>query len=202
MNINNGGQPNPNAYSDKSNTGAEFQSKEEYFDTQYSDPNFRDQESELNLESIVSAPMIAVSKANSIMLSGQTEFILNYCFNQFVNNNRTTYEPKMIDLVVNNVNNENSIVQIPLLTLLPINSLAIDKMKVNFNMEITSISSYKSQSGSLDRKAQLSGKLSGDKNNGSNSTSSNRNLEVSVEASKLPLPNGLLNIIEMYSKIN
>lgn len=202
---NNKNQPNANAYSlnrdrkDGLNNEASM-----YFDVQNSDPNFRDQESEINLDSIISAPMVAVSKANSIMLSGQSEFILNYCFYKITAaDNTTTYEPKMIVLAVKKGTENTSFIEIPLLTLLPINSLAIDRMKVEFNMEITSISSYKANNNdSLDRKAQLSGKLSGDKKNNDNNLNSSKNLSVFVEASKLPLPNGLLNIIDMYSKIN
>ncbi|GEM_PF-1498563 len=198
-------QPNANAYS-LSNDRNDVKNKETavYFDVQNSDPNFRDQESEINLDSIISAPMVAVSKANSIMLSGQSEFILNYCFNRVIApDNTVTYQPKMIVLVAKKGSEGTSFIDIPLLTLLPINSLAIDKMKVKFNMEITSISSYKANSNdSLERKAQLSGKLSGDKKNSNKGTHSNKNLSVFVEASKLPLPNGLLNIIDMYSKIN
>lgn len=202
---NNKNQPNANAYSlNKDRNDAINKESAVYFDVQNSDPNFRDQESEINLDSIISAPMVAVSKANSIMLSGQSEFILNYCFNKLTaSDNSITYEPKMIVLSVKKRAEEVSFIDIPLLTLLPINSLAIDKMKVEFNMEITSISSYKAdRENSLERKAQLSGKLSGDKKNSGNAINSNKNLSVFVEASKLPLPNGLLNIIDMYSKIN
>lgn len=198
-------QPNANAYSLNNDRGDGINKEASmYFDVQNSDPNFRDQESEINLDSIISAPMVAVSKANSIMLSGQSDFIINYCFNRLIaSDNTVTYEPKMIVLVVKKGLESTSFIEIPLLTLLPINSLAIDKMKVKFNMEITSISSYKAGSNdSLDRKAQLSGKLSGDKKNRDNSYDSSKNLSVYVEASKLPLPNGLLNIIEMFSKIN
>lgn len=202
---NNKNQPSASAYSlNKDRNDAINKESSVYFDVQNSDPNFRDQESEINLDSIISAPMVAVSKANSMMLSGQSEFLLNYCFNRLTtSDNSITYEPKMIVLVVKKRDEDDSFIEIPLLTLLPVNSLAIDKMKVEFNMEITSISSYKANDdNSLERKAQLSGKLSGDKKNSVNAINSNKNLSVFVEASKLPLPNGLLNIIDMYSKIN
>lgn len=202
---NNKNQPSASAYSlNKDRNDAINKESSVYFDVQNSDPNFRDQESEINLDSIISAPMVAVSKANSMMLSGQSEFLLNYCFNRLTtSDNNITYEPKMIVLVVKKRDEDDSFIEIPLLTLLPVNSLAIDKMKVEFNMEITSISSYKANGdNSLERKAQLSGKLSGDKKNSVNAINSNKNLSVFVEASKLPLPNGLLNIIDMYSKIN
>lgn len=201
---NNKNQPNANAFSldNSRNLGMNLE-EAVYFDTQNSDPNFRDQESEINLESIITAPMVAVSKANSVMLSGQSEFILDYCFDKKTSiDNEVVYEPKMIKLMVQNSLEEVSTVNVPLLTLLPINSLAIDKLKVKFNMQITSISSYKADANnSLDRKAQLSGKLSGECKNKDNELPLNKNLSVYVEASKLPLPNGLLNIIDMYSKI-
>ncbi len=33
-----------------------------------------------SLESLISAPLTAISKANAMMLSGQAQFILDYCF--------------------------------------------------------------------------------------------------------------------------
>ena len=35
---------------------------------------------EQNIEGIISAPLVALSKANMMMLSGQTAFLLNNCF--------------------------------------------------------------------------------------------------------------------------
>jgi hypothetical protein len=224
---NNNREPSSSRNIDNNNTlNDPDSSREIYFDVQQSDPFFREQDAEVNLDSLITAPMVAVSKANSIMLSGQVQFILDYCFNQteykikdssgqITTNTSICYEPKMVNLIISqpnlteNPNNEKSITSegiysIPILTLLPINSLGIDKMKVDFSMDITSISSYKDQrNNSQERKSQLSGKLSGDqKNQKGEVTNSSKNLSVFVEASKLPLPNGILNIIDMYSKIS
>ena len=35
---------------------------------------------ELNIESVLIAPLVAASKANVMMLSGQARFLLDYCF--------------------------------------------------------------------------------------------------------------------------
>ena len=55
-------------------------------------PNFG---SELNIESIISAPLVAASKANVVMVTGQTRFLLDYCFKK---NDNNTYEPIMIEM--------------------------------------------------------------------------------------------------------
>ena len=49
--------------------------KDRFFDVQQKDESFREQESEVTLESLISAPVVAVSKANATMLSGQVQFI-------------------------------------------------------------------------------------------------------------------------------
>lgn len=35
-----------------------------------------------SIESLISAPLTAVSKANAMMLGGQVQFILDYCFKE------------------------------------------------------------------------------------------------------------------------
>jgi hypothetical protein len=194
-----------------------FDSKEVFFDIPRTLDIFRDQDSELNLESIVSAPVVAVSKANSTMLSGQLQFLLDYCFNRTDAENQS-YTPRMINLVVtrgdqsgSEENFEQVTIAVPVITLLPINSLGIDKMDISFTMEITSISSYKNSNGNrpdraLERKAQLLGKI-GSKEKGKPTSeksdpayNNDKNLSVRLEASKLPLPLGILNVIDMLNK--
>lgn len=191
----------------------------------------RNNESEINIESIISAPFIAISKANTMLLSGQARFILDYCF---VKKNRTSdysdfdseavYEPIMINLLMRKsvvkliddtensgqqkeiIESNEAIIAVPLLSIIPINSIAIDKIKVDFNMEITSITSYNNQSNNvIERKAQLNGKISADKGSSGKDTfesknSSSRTLSVQIEAGSLPLPLGILNILDLYSK--
>ena len=51
---------------------------------------------ELDIESLISAPLVAVSKANVVMAQGQTRFFLEYCFNKIGDN----YEPIMIRMAL------------------------------------------------------------------------------------------------------
>lgn len=212
-------EPSSNA---RSNSADDKGATEEvYFNAKSSDPYFRDQNSEMNLESIVSAPVIAVSKANSMMLSGQLSFLMDYCFIKTFREVETEggskrkeefHEPKMVNLVVRfpeetegkHVKENTTIIKIPILTLIPINSLGVDKMNVDFSMEITSVSSYKNMGDpALERKAQLSGKISSagkQKEQENGSAPENRNLKVVLEANKLPLPVGLVNMIEALNK--
>ncbi|MNK18858.1 hypothetical protein D3C87_370720 [compost metagenome] len=202
---------------------------------QSSNNYIRNNDSEINIESIISAPFIAISKANTMMLSGQARFILDYCFvkekkdgeapelSDFDEN--AIYKPVMINLlmqksVVKQVDNpetgewkeiietSKAIISVPLLSIIPINSIAIDKVKVDFNLDITSITSYNNQSnGIIERKSQLNGKISSDRRstgeNGEKFESKNtssRTLSVKIEAGALPLPLGILNILDLYSK--
>ena len=76
-------------------------------------------------------------------------------------------------------------------------------VKVDFDMEITSVTSYRSTHGVIDNQAQLHGHItSSPAGNGTidSKNKSNSRLKVNINASKLPLPTGLLSIIELYNK--
>jgi hypothetical protein len=181
----------------------------------------RDQDSELNIESIISAPLIALSKANTVMLNGQTHAILDQYFvaikkeeggEQNKVESQTIYQPKMINMTITKqveINgemvNHEMIFQIPLLSIAPINSIAIDKMKVSFNLEITSTTSYiNGANGIIERKAQLNGKISNEKHESSAekkyAKSNQKALKIDIQAHALPLPLGILNILDLYNK--
>lgn len=182
-------------------------------------PYIRDQDSELNIESIISAPLIALSKANTMILNGQTTSILDQ---YFIKKKRKTsgdplktkyfYQPKMINMVLTKfmkVEEETKpydvIFQVPLISIAPLNSIAIQKMNIAFNLDITSTTSYINQSNTIiERKAQLNGKISNtnqENNATSNYAKSNqRMLKINIQAGPLPLPLGVLNILELYSK--
>ena len=93
---------------------------------------------------------------------------------------------------------------IPLLCLVPINSLAIDKVTIDFDMEITSVTSYDSNKGIIDKQAQLKGKISSQPKEATNtgkddpSNSSTSHLKVNINAGPLPLPVGVLTILDLY----
>lgn len=182
-------------------------------------PYIRDQDSELNIESIISAPLIALSKANTMILNGQTTSILDQYFTKTKRKTRGDtikakylYQPKMINMVLTKfmkVEDETKpydvVFQVPLISIAPLNSIAIQKMNIAFNLDITSTTSYINQSNTIiERKAQLNGKISNtnqENNTAPNYSKSNqRMLKINIQAGPLPLPLGVLNILELYSK--
>lgn len=189
-------------------------------------PFHPDYSSELDIESIISAPLVAASKANVVMVTGQTRFLLEYCFNEKGNN----YEPKMINMVMTRsvtdpskkpgeagyIQEAKMTFAIPLLCLVPLNSLAIDKVTVDFDLEITSMTSHEvkmettstigdgdQRRNIIDKKAQLNGKISNKRDKAGNEqykTQSTSRLAVNINAGPLPLPVGVLTILDLYTK--
>ena len=176
----------------------------------------------LDIESLISAPLVAVSKANAVMMQGQTRFLLEYCFNK----KGAGYEPVMIRMALTktiitpsqpglpeSIQGITTHFELPLLTIIPLNSLAVDKMSIDFDLEITSVNAAESKSANetnttiTDKKPQLFGRISNDPNR---NTSDEKNtqakpqpssiLKVNINAASLPLPKGLLAIIDLYTK--
>jgi len=205
----------------------------------------------LDIESLISAPLVAVSKANAVMMQGQTRFLLEYCFNK----KGASYEPVMIRMALTkaiiappqpaqpgtppvdasppgvtpvvaaspgkaatpakseSIQGVTTHFELPLLTIIPLNSLAVDKMSIDFDLEITSVNATGSKSANetnttiTDKKPQLFGRISNDptsKNSDEKTTQSkpqpSSTLKVNINASSLPLPKGLLAIIDLYTK--
>ena len=65
---------------------------------------------ENNIESLISAPLRAVSKANMLMLSGQTKFVLNNCFDV---SEEGLYRPKMVNMTIQRGNSEELTFRVP-----------------------------------------------------------------------------------------
>lgn len=185
-----------------------------------------DYSSELNIESIISAPLVAASKANVVMVTGQTRFLLEYCFNKIKGNN---FEPKMINMVMSrnvidtskkpgepgHMQEVKMAFTIPLLCLVPLSSLAIDKVTVDFDLEITSMTSREAtmettsliddgeKRNIIDKKVQLHGRISNKRDKRCNDqyqTQSTSRLAVNINAGPLPLPTGVLTILDLYNK--
>jgi|TARA_B110000902_G_scaffold228848_1_gene269244 hypothetical protein len=178
--------------------------------------------SELSIDSLISSPLVAASKANAEMMLGQTQFILNTCFTK-KEGETNSYDPIMIQMSLSqSIIDSNKLpsdedymtikkinFEVPLFCLIPINSLAIDKITVDFVMEVTSTSSWKLTDEDLDKtgkrvnkkQAQLNGKIKGGSNGNSQySKDSSSKLTVHINASPLPLPMGMLTILDLYSK--
>ncbi len=165
---------------------------------------------EINIESIISAPLIAASKANVMILVGQANFLLDNCFEQ----KGDLYQPIMVEMLLTQpvmdhtkqpddpdyISIKKMAFQVPLLCLLPLNSIAVDKVNVDFDLEITSIGSYQSNTNIMEKKAVLNGRVAPASNGQEQyNTQSSSRLKVNIHVDKLPLSKGLLSILDMYT---
>jgi len=157
-----------------------------------------------SLEALISAPLTAISKANAMMLSGQAQFILDFCFK----NNGDSYIPIQIKLEYSK-GSEKSFFYLPLLTILPLNNLAVDKVDVNFCVEVTSTTSQVSsepmlsnpaKSRILKKKARIGAKISSSEKGKYKGPHSKNGISVSIEAKQIPLAKGITTLIDVYSK--
>lgn len=184
---------------------------------------------DLNIESIISAPLIAVSKANAMMVTGQTRFLLDYCFTKITEKvvdpttNKTVkkskYKPILIEMMMTKsdlkpaegmegeanytparIEYTELSFNVPLLCIVPISNLAIDKVDFDFNLHITSITTYNND-GPIEKKAQLNGKISAqDSTNSKYNMEKTEDLKLNISAKQLPLPKGVLSILDLYTK--
>lgn len=165
----------------------------------------------LNIESLLSAPLVAAANANAMMQKEQLDFLMNYCFTK----NEDSYKPIVIEMELQSSTDDDNAslsFEIPLLTLLPINSLSVEEVNIQFEMEITSQTSSQnnSQLGGNTKNnntAKLHGKVSYDSKEQQANTSkrsySKRNdakLDVNIKAGNLPLPIGVTTILDTYIK--
>ena len=157
-----------------------------------------------SLEALISAPLTAISKANAMMLSGQAQFILDYCFK----NDGDSYSPVTIKMEYSK-EGKKSYFHLPLLTILPLNNLAVEKVYVNFNMEVTSTSTLVPSEASrnnpakskiLKKKARIGAKIASTAKGKINDDPSKNGISVSIEAKQIPLAKGISTLIDVYSK--
>ena len=182
----------------------------------------------MNIDQVISAPLVAASTANAMMLKDQAQFLMEFCFDVTQRKNEkgevigVTHTPRMIEMVMKRsiidpqkesgdpaaIKIIEMVFSVPVLTLIPINSLAVDEVKIEFDMEITSQSSQSadaSKTTGLDdgsQKTQLKGKISYDSKESGSKTSRRQNsskLKVQVHAGNLPLPVGVTAMLDMYS---
>lgn len=182
----------------------------------------------LPMKSLLGAPLKAATDANGMMARTQTQFMLSTCFDK----KGDDLEPIMVSF-----NITRSIVKpdgtaatpptatvkftLPLLTLIPLNSLAVDDVKVHFEMEVkssTSKDNESSQEQETAAKADITAKYNaglfsvevhGSVSHNSKSSSSQKEhyeasnqakYEVDVHAGQLPLPTGVTTIINAFTK--
>jgi hypothetical protein len=95
---------------------------------------------------------------------------------------------------------------IPLICLIPINNIVVDKINVDFDLEITSVYQAPTGRGLADgdpineKKAALHGKIANRSSDGKSEEKGAARLKVNINASPLPLPLGLLSVLDLYTK--
>ncbi len=183
----------------------------------------------LPMKELIGAPLVAASEANNMMALSQTKFLLGTCFELKKEGDNEVHKPVMINMtvtrsVLNPDGSEAGPIQsdlsLPLLTIIPINSLAVDEMNFSFEMEVkssfesnataTNSSEQKQQEGiskTLEQgsvSAELSGSVASsekaDNSEHSNYKKSNAaKYEINAHAGQLPLPVGITTIIDTYA---
>ena len=184
----------------------------------------------LPIKSLISAPLLAGAEANAKMAITQTQFLLSTCFDITEGESGTDYKPIMINMtltrsVVKPDGSAGTPVEtrfdLPLLTIMPLNSLAVDNVDVNFEMEVkssfsndkeTSSESESAAEGSFSAKvgygcfsAEVSGSVSASSKNASSEKShyeksNSARYQINAHAGQLPLPEGVTTIIQAFSQ--
>lgn len=188
----------------------------------------------LPMDSLIGAPLNAAADANAAMAVTQTRFILDTCFSQKGQSPNIEYEPIMIKMSVTRgvitpsadgtspptIDPVTTTFDLPLITIIPINSLGVDNVDITFEMEVKS-SFAEEQSAETTEKisasaewevkvgwgpvsASVKGNASYDKEDKqSHSThyekSNSAKYTVNVHAGQLPVPKGVNTIIEAYT---
>lgn len=189
----------------------------------------------LPIDHLIGGPLKAAAQANSAMALTQTRFMLDTCFIQKKSGGLLNYEPIMINLVLTRsaiappkkeggtpgVKEFSTTIKLPLLTIIPLNSLGVDNVDVSFEMEVKSSCSEdteKKSETSVAANAELAmtfgwGPVKGSfkasvsydhKDSSTHSThyekSNSAKYTINVHAGQLPLPKGVNTIIEAYSR--
>ncbi|WP_125560367.1 DUF2589 domain-containing protein [Pseudoalteromonas rubra] len=187
--------------------------------------NIASQFAGLPMKALIGAPLKAATDANAMIANAQTQFILSTCFEKD-SHNHGHLTPVMVTFTLSRsvLEKDGSIsktpyemdISIPLMTLIPINSLAIEKLKVSFSMEVKSSREIKKQTSQESKQSraqtrqpehahefetELHGALAKSGNQSlQQSGSAHANYEVMLEAGQLPLPRGITTILDIFAK--
>lgn len=196
----------------------------------------------LPMDSLIGAPLNAAIKANNAMALTQTMFMLDTCFTKTDTETKTSdgeavfnYSPIMIKMSLTrgvitpsadkdkeaDIQAVETKFDLPLITIIPFNSLAVDNIDITFEMEVKSsygeetseettdkISASATLEGSIGIgpfSATIKGTASYDKEDQSNfnshyEKSNSAKYTLAIHAAQLPMPKGVNTIIEAFSK--
>ena len=163
---------------------------------------------DFDLDSLVSAPLISASGANEAILK-QIKFMLDTCFTV----EEDIQTPVMVKMRLSKTSidhtkpndelpleSQDLVFQVPLMSLLPINSLGVNSIDVDFNMEVISMKSSSSEVSSADLKGRLSPIQGNSSGNSSLKEQSSGSFKDNLNAGALSLPSGVLELMDIYNK--
>ncbi|MDX1804916.1 MAG: DUF2589 domain-containing protein [Alcanivorax sp.] len=198
----------------------------------------------LPMRALIGGPLKAAAEANSMMAVTQTKFMLDTCFYKQKSDDKDKDKDKSAPLhpIMVTMELTRSIIyeeegkdgkpgkpkvkpvptqfDLPLLTIIPLNSLAVDNVQVDFDMEVkSSYSDESSQSSSSETQGSMSadaklgagwwsvevkGSVSYDSKTASSQTatyqkSNSAQYTVSVHAGQQKLPEGVTTIIQAFT---
>jgi hypothetical protein len=192
----------------------------------------------LPMDSLIGGPLNAAAKANAAMAMTQTRFMLDTCFSKAEGSDN--YTPIMIKMELTRgviqptavtkpetgeanppeMTSVTTTFNLPLLTIIPLNALAVETVDITFEMEVKSSfaeetnhatekaisasASFEAKVGYGPFSASVSGSASYDSKESSSqntqySKSNSAKYSVAVHAGQLPLPKGVNTIIEAYA---
>ena len=198
-----------------------------------------EQFSGLPMQDLIGGPLNAAVTANGMMAATQTKFLLDtaFTFEAGENGSPDSYTPIMIQMALTQgvlrpgppsstkqdpaIETVTTTFNLPLLTILPLNSLAVDDVSIKFDMEVKS--SYSETTGkkaeeSMSTEGSFSSKfgygvfsaeITGSASYDSSSTTSfdthyeksnSAQYSVSVHAGQIPLPDGVKTILDAFTK--
>lgn len=189
----------------------------------------------LPMGALIGGPLQAAASAQQALAMTQTQYILNTGFNQSMDpaTKKVTYTPITATIAMGQsqpvIGTDGKVttadsqlsVDFPIITMVPIPSLAVSSVDITFDMEVKSSYSHEtdsesqsktSETGSFDAKAgfgcfsvELKGSVSHDSSQSNSDKqsyqkSNDARYHVEVKAEQQPIPDGIKMLLEMFSK--
>ncbi|MEJ2755898.1 MAG: DUF2589 domain-containing protein, partial [Gammaproteobacteria bacterium] len=175
------------------------------------------------LKALIGAPLKAATDANGMMARAQTQFLLSTCFEKSPEDDNVL-TPIMIQFHLqrkalntdgtSQTNDSSMLFNIPLMTVIPISSLAVESLNISFEMDVKNSTEY-NQENSNDQKMSTTGRFSDYKgaqfttemygalsssNKKTGESKSSARYEIELKAGQLPLPRGLTAILDIFTQ--
>ena len=159
----------------------------------------------LLMDELISAPLIAVNEAQQQLAASTLDFYNKIAFEDDAKTRCLEFDLDCPVQVPDGIGKKEGHVKVPFLGLVPIPSLLIDNVDVNFQMEVTDTSTSKNSENAdlsadmtpkwFEYSVSVQGKVKASRENTS-STDQNEKYQVSVSASQRPQAEGLSKLMD------